>query len=377
MAKKQSLTTQLKSASNGKNNSSTLLIMRRVLAYLLCLTGLALISGCSSIAYYGQSVIGHSRLMLSRQPVNAAIQAAKDDADTDLRVNLELALELRRYSVSELSLPDNGSYSSYIALQREFPVWTVVAAEEFSVQARQWCYPIIGCASYRGYFSESAAQHYADELKQQELEADVNGAIAYSTLGWFEDPLVPSMMRNGEADLAETLFHELAHQQLYVKNNSAFNEAFATAVGEQGATRWLSQNRPEKLKAYLQRRNARDDFSLLLKQIKQRLEDLYNSDVSETEMRTGKGAILANLLTEYQQLKTRQWQGHGWFDRWFDKPVNNARLAAFSTYRELVPEFLALLQQCDADFGRFYQSLEGARENRELAVIPERCLAAT
>lgn len=309
--------------------------------------------------------------MLARQPIEKALASA----DEDLRLKLELAGKLRDFSVTELALPDNGSYRNYVALQREFPVWTVVAAEEFSVEAHRWCYPVIGCAAYRGYFSESAAQRYAESLVQKGLEATVGGAPAYSTLGWFDDPLLPSFMRYGEADLAETLFHELAHQRLYINGNSSFNEAFATVVGEQGAIRWLTMNRPEGVSAYEQRLRVRNEFSALLAEYKEQLAQLYASGKSADQMRIDKKGLFEQLRTDYEVLKKQSWQGVVWFDRWFDIPLNNARLAAFATYRDLVPKFVELLVRCDNNFQQFYAILQGQRKRAEQTEVPQTCEA--
>jgi predicted aminopeptidase len=332
---------------------------------------LLLLTGCSSIAYYGQSIAGHSRLMLARQPLENAIEAAMQAQDKELQTQLELASVLRRYAVQALGLPNNASYSTYVALQRDFPVWTVVAAEEFSIEAKTWCYPIVGCAAYRGYFSKKAAQVYAASLRQQGLETTIGGIAAYSTLGWFNDPLLSSMMRYGVADFAETLFHELAHQQLYIKDDSAFNEAFATVVGEQGALRWLSANRSDLLADYQLSLAARVDFSNLLDSLKQDLKKLYASSQTPKEKRVIKRRLFEDIKTKYQNLKTNQWQGFNGFDGWFERPINNARLAAFATYREHTPSLYSLFGSCNGEFERFYLSLEPVESADQK--IPIRC----
>ncbi len=332
---------------------------------------LLVLSGCSSISYYGQSVIGHTRLMLARQSINGML---KDEAlDASLRLELNLAKELRAFSISHLALPDNGSYSSYVELDREFPVWTVVAANEFSVIPSSWCYPIIGCASYRGYFSEHDAHEFAAELQNKNLETSVGGAGAYSTLGWFDDPIVPSMVRYGVEGFAETLFHELAHQVIYVKNNTEFNEAFATVVGEQGALIWLANNRPELLVGYQEKMRARNAFTILLFETKQALDELYMSDLSDEVKRSKKSEVLNEMRREYSQIKQSQWQGKPWFDTWFDTPVNNARLAGIGAYRDLVPEFELLLRACDMSFSRFYAAVKTMKNQHENASVPKEC----
>jgi len=334
-------------------------------------SALLLMSGCSTIAYYGQSILGHSRLMLARQPLERAIQKADKVEDHRLSEQLQLVGELRRYAIVELALPDNGSYDSYVALNREFPVWSVVAAEEFSIEAKTWCYPVAGCAAYRGYFSQKAAQNYANKLHQKGYETAVGGVGAYSTLGWFDDPVLPSMLRYGIADFAETLFHELAHQQLYIKDDSDFNEAFATVVGEQGAVRWLRANRPDLLTDYRRSLAARIGFGEMLENLKQRLALVYVSPRSPEEMRVAKQQLLQDLRIEYDKLKAKHWQGFAGYDHWFEQPINNARLAAFSTYRRQAPQLQLLLDSCQGDFVRFYKKLAAAKstDNR----IPLSC----
>lgn len=342
--------------------------------YFLILLALATLSGCSSIAYYGQSVLGHSKLMLARVPIDDALKKAQLNSNQKLVSQLLLAKQLRQYSVDQLSLPDNASYASYVDLDREFPVWTVVAAEEFSVDAKQWCYPIIGCASYRGYFSKQSAKKYSDTQQTLGLETTIGAAGAYSTLGWFSDPLLPSMMRYGVADFAETLFHELAHQQLYINGDSGFNEAFATVVGEQGTLQWLAEQRPGLLMDYQQQLAARDDFSALLAQLKERLVELYASSSELDQKRAAKHQLFIQLETDYRSMKQSKWSDLALYDAWFEQGINNARLAAFGTYRDQVPAFERLFRDCSSDFKMFYQSVKVANTKQGNPSIPEHCI---
>jgi len=310
-----------------------------------------LLSACASVAYYTQSVVGHSSLMLARQPIHKAIA----NAEPELATQLELAIELRQFAVTELGLPDNKSYQSYVPLKRDYPVWVVVAAEPFSLEPKQWCYLVIGCAAYRGYFSLVSAERYAQSLQRKGYETYVGGAAAYSTLGWFSDPLLPSMLRNGADDLAETLFHELAHQVLYVNGDSEFNEAFATVVGERGALRWLQKYRPNEVNNYRIKLNALNDFSALIKEVKSKLSTVYASTSSDTIKMSERERLFDDLRFKYELLKKQKWDNTPWFDHWFNVPVNNARLAAFSTYRDRVPKLNAILDQYNEDFEQFYR----------------------
>lgn len=334
--------------------------------------------GCSSISYYSQSIIGHSKLMLARQSIDRAIDNAEQVGNAKLALQLKRAKLIRAFASAELGLPNNKSYSNFAEPQSEFPVYTVVAATEFSLSAKQWCYPVIGCASYRGYFSQQSAQDYALKLQNQSYETSVGGAGAYSTLGWFADPLLPSMLRYGEAYLAEVLFHELAHQRLYINGDSSFNEAFATLVGQEGAKIWLSAHQPELLKQYNQRLSAGRQFNDLLSASKQSLQLLYNdADLSAenvNKLREQKTQLFSQLKTDYRVLSKTQWHGHGWFDDWFSSPVNNARLAAFATYHAKGPLLEELFIDCGRDFDRFYQSLENLKSFENEVNIPAECI---
>lgn len=311
--------------------------------------------------------------MWARTPVDKVILTA----EPALKEQLQTAQQIKQFAVDYLALPDNDSYTTYVELDRDYPVWTVVAAQEFSVQPMSWCYPVIGCASYRGYFAKQAALDYADGLQAQGLETNVGGAIAYSTLGWFDDPLLPSMMRYGDADMAENMFHELAHQVIYVNGNSAFNEAFASVVGEQGAVSWLQEVDPQAVDAYQHRLQLSNDFSKLLNQAKTELDQLYQQALSAVQMRQQKAQLIEDLRQNYEILKTTQWDGQGDFDRWFETPINNARLAAISTYRDHMPQLQDLLLNCDNEFSLFFRILEQAvkeySQETLLENLPQQC----
>jgi predicted aminopeptidase len=327
------------------------------------------LGGCSTMSYYSQSVVGHSRLMLAREPVADVMV----DAEPELLRLLTLSQELKIFATDELGLPDNDSYTTYVDLDREFPVWNVMAAPEFSVVAKHWCYPVIGCAAYRGYFKEESALEYARSLQKDGFETVVLGAAAYSTLGWFSDPIMPSMLRHGDVGFAETLFHELAHQKLYINGDSEFNEAFATVVGEVGASRWLAKHHPGKLPDYRARLMALDQFYRLLADSKGRLDTLFKQPISEADMREQKRREHDALHTRYQTLKSEHWQGKGWFDGWFQAPVNNARLAAFSTYRDKVSELRGLLALCGGRLTEFYATLMSLKLAGGVVTLPTHC----
>ncbi len=333
--------------------------MRRLLFVLLCLSALPL-AGCGTAGYYTQAVSGHLRLMSARVPIDELI--ADPATPEPLRDRLEVALEARRFAVSELGLPDNGSYTRYVQLEDSAVVWNVFAAPEFSLQPKTWCFPVAGCVVYRGYFSSKRATRQAARYEAQGYDTWVGGAAAYSTLGRFEDPLLSTMLHQDDARLAALLFHELAHQRIYVKDDSAFNEAFAAAVEEEGVRRWLSQaGRYEALATWREFGARVQAFELLVARTRGRLQALYQSGADEAAMRAGKAEAFAQLHREYQALKA-SWGDWNGYDRWFDEPLNNARLVPSATYRERVPAFRLLLHQAGGDLERFYAACEALAE---------------
>lgn len=331
------------------------LAVRRSLLTLFLLACLPL-AGCGTLGYYSQAVTGHFRLMSARVPIAEVI--ADPATPEPLRGRLRVALAAREFAVTELGLPDNGSYTRYVQLDRAAVVYNVFAAPEFSLQPETWCFPIAGCVVYRGYFSRERAEREAARHAARGYDTWVGGAAAYSTLGRFEDPLLSSMLYQDDARLAAQLFHELAHQRLYVKGDSAFNEAFATAVEEEGVHRWLRQaGRTGQLAAWEAFRQRVLSFERLLARTRARLQEVYSSGASEDEMRTAKAEVFARLEREYEALKA-SWDGWNGYDGWFDAPLNNARLIPSATYRSLVPAFRILLHQADGDLERFYAACE-------------------
>jgi predicted aminopeptidase len=314
----------------------------------------AILSACSTLSYYAQSVGGQLRLLAHRQPIE---QLLSDGAlDPELKQRLQRARSIRNFASAELDLPDNGSYRSYVQLDQPYVVWSVFATPRFSLRPRQWCFPIAGCVPYRGYFAQAAAEAFAADLRKKDLDVYVGGVPAYSTLGWFNDPLLSSMLMQGETGTASIIFHELAHQQVYVQGDTAFNEAFAVAVEKAGVRRWLSANdRGAQLAAYDAAWRRRQQFYDLVEKTRARLSSVYRSDMAPARMREAKRRILTWMRKAYACLK-RRWNGFDGYDYWFEAPINNAKLAAVAIYRELVPDFERLLDACDNDFARFFEA---------------------
>jgi predicted aminopeptidase len=318
---------------------------------LFCALNL-LMSGC----YYLQAARGQMAVMSAREPIAAVLAAPT--TDPKLHTRLEYVQAARQFASRELGLPDNHSYTTYADIKRRYVSWNVLAAPAFSVEAKQWCFPIAGCVVYRGYFSEAAAQRYALKLRAHGYDASVSGVPAYSTLGHFEDPVLSSMLNWNDAQIAATLFHELAHQVVYVSDDSAFNEAFATVVEEAGLRRWFAaQNRLSDWQRWQLDGQRATQFYALLLSTRERLRKFYASDVRGEERVFGKQQRLGELKFEYAQLKA-SWNGYRGYDNWFDRALSNADFIAIATYQRCVPGFERVLNAAGGDLPRFYDEVK-------------------
>ncbi|MFW2404839.1 MAG: aminopeptidase [Gammaproteobacteria bacterium] len=315
----------------------------------------SLIGGCS-IGYYWQASMGHLELMRQRQPVAGVLE--DPGTPEDVRAKLEIATSAVDFAHSELGLPDNGSYRLYADTGRNYVVWNVVAAPEFSLEPRTWCFPVAGCISYRGYFDEDKASRFANGLAGDGDDVFVGGVAAYSTLGRFKDPILNTMIRYSDYQLAGGIFHELAHQRVYVKDDSTFNEGFASFVELEGLRRWLgSGGADEELCRYDRSLQRRARVLALFDAHRERLESLYLSDGSPEALRQQKAAIFADLSAAYRELRD-SWAEPPYFDHWFEGAMNNARLVSFATYDEYVPAFGVLLQRSRGRLEAFYAAVE-------------------
>lgn len=324
-------------------------------AAALAAVGAALaLSGCETVGYYAQSIGGHLGVMAQATPLSEAIASANGANDQRLAQRLALAARIRDFASRELALPDNGSYRRYANLHRPYVVWSVFATPELSLELHKWCFLVVGCINYRGYYAQEDAQRYAATLRSQGLETYVAGVPAYSTLGYFDDPLLNTFVYLPEGELARMLFHELAHQVVYVRNDTTFNESFASAVEVAGVERWLATEASDDARAsYRQYDARRRAFRALLQDTRQQLDTLYRSPVDDQAKRDGKAAIFARMRDRYGALK-ESWGGYSGYDRWFEQPLSNAHLAAVATYQQWVPAFLALFAQTGGDWKRFY-----------------------
>ncbi|MCZ6718793.1 MAG: aminopeptidase [Gammaproteobacteria bacterium] len=311
------------------------------------------LAGCGSVSYYVQSLNGQLELLANREAISTVI----DDPDTpgELKQQLELVLQMRQFASNELSLPDNGSYKNYADLNREYVVWNVFAAPEFSLEPVTWCYLVVGCLSYRGYFSEDSADEYAESLRKQGYDVFVGGVTAYSTLGWFDDPVLNTMLQWSDTRIAKVIFHELAHQKLYIRDDTAFNEAFADTVAQEGVCRWLEAHGTANIQHHFHLEEVREaQFVTLVLKIRTRLDALYSSERLPVEKRAMKATIFDDMRTDYVKLKSR-WNGYDAYDSWFASDLNNAKLAAVATYREYIPAFQTMLEEASENLETFYQ----------------------
>jgi predicted aminopeptidase len=330
--------------------------LRRLAVPLLAL----LLCGCSTLDYYAHLGQGQWQLLHARKPVERLL--ADPATDPKLAERLRLSQTARDFASAHLHLPDNRSYRLYADLHRSFVVWNVFATPEFSLDPKLHCFPIAGCVAYRGYYQQGRARGAAALLRQQGLDTYIGGVEAYSTLGWFDDPLLSSMLRWSDERLVAVIFHELAHQQYYLAGDTAFNESFATFVEREGLRQWHVA-RGETPPASDDRQ--RQQFVELVLASRERLRQLYASGLPEQDMRAAKRAEFERLRRDYRALRQREWGGQGRFDAWIDSPLNNAKLLPFGLYDQWVPAFAALLEREGRDWPAFYKAVA------QLGELPE------
>ncbi|MDQ6620790.1 MAG: aminopeptidase [Pseudomonadota bacterium] len=357
---------------------------RRLRTALAALATLVL-GGCSAIDFYWQGVSGQMNLIARARPIRDVLETTDDPL---LKTRLLQVQAIRAFAVRELGLPDNQSYTRYSDLGRPYVVWNVVATPELSLTPRQWCYAIVGCVSYRGYFNEDQARAEAQRLVSGGDDVNLGGVAAYSTLGWFDDPVLSTFVRYRETELARLLFHELAHQIVYVKDDTAFNESFAVAVEEEGMQRWLKAQASRPDAAQLaedaaRTRRLKSDFRAIVRSTRDRLRELYASKIPEAQKRAGKVVAFAEMREQYERAKAG-WGGIAAYDRWFQTGANNAGIAGVGLYADHVPEFAVLIAAHQHDMPRFYDEVKAlaklpkpARETRLAALARPAAIAGS
>jgi predicted aminopeptidase len=317
------------------------------------------LSGCNTLSYYTQAVHGEYEILAHRQSVDKLIANPKTPAK--LKQQLELVQQLRAFAKAELKLPIDKNYEKYVDIHRKYVVWDVQAAPEFSLEPKTWRYPFVGRLAYRGYFSEKSARECGGRLAKEGFDVYVDGVDAYSTLGWFKDPLLSTFIDTSEPELAELLFHELGHKRVFAAGDTDFNEAFATTVGEEGTRRWLrSKCATTLLESYEQSISREVQFVHLITATRERLQMVYtakNPPVPVAELRRQKQAVFDDLRRQYGELK-RSWDGYSGYDDWFAHDLNNAKLNTVANYFDYVPGFEQLLRSNGGDLEKFYAAAQ-------------------
>ena len=361
----------------GRNESRFTIHYSRLIAGLVLPL---LLGSCANVAYYFQSVSGQLEVWQRERPIAEILNDA--DISMPLKQRLETVVRVREFASRELGLPDNRSYRSYADVQRPYVVWNVFAAPEFSVKPVKWCFMFVGCVNYRGYFSEGDANQYAGELTAGGYDVHVGGVAAYSTLGWFPDPVLNTVIHYTTPRLARLIFHELAHQVAFAPGDTVFNESFAVAVEREGIRRWLERNGNAQDKAaYAVSLSRREDFIALVLAYHGKLDALYRSGIPRDEMRARKRRLFEDMTADYRKLKEK-WGGFSGYDRWFGRGLNNAQVASIAVYTQMVPAFEALLAQSGGDLPEFYRRVRGLaaqpkpERNRALAALAPRIASA-
>lgn len=327
-----------------------------------------LLGGCQSAAYLGQAAAGQARLLASREPLEVVI--ADTSRPQSLRDRLALIRELRSFAQQQLAMPRVRGFDSYVATGQRSVVWNVVATPAFSVEPLRWCFPVAGCVSYRGYFSRAAAQRFAHGLAARGNDTYVYGVSAYSTLGWFRDPVLDTWVLRSDVSVAALVFHEFAHQMAWSTEDTGFSEAYAQVVEREGVRRWLlARGEPARFDAWLRSQAIDAQFAAMVQRTRERLAAAYAQPMEEAERRRLKDAEITRLRREYADA-SRYWPPEDRMDQWMGGGLDNARLASVANYEERVPALQALLSRLGGDLGAFHA------EARRLAVLDAPARAA-
>ncbi len=323
---------------------------------LLIVISVVLLSACSNISYYWHSTKGHLSIMNKRVDITTLLE--NPDLDTKFRSRLHLVQKIRTFSIGALALPDNGSYTNYAQLDRNYVLKNLFAAPEFSTHLLSWCYPIAGCASYRGYYDEGLLDNFVKTLKEDNADIHIGEVPAYSTLGWFDDPVLSSFIHWPEPRLAGLIFHELTHQRLYVDNDTLFNESLATAVQQMGTELWLrSRQKSDEIEQFRDSNLYRQAVVKLIEQTRGELDTLYQTEISPETKRQKKQNILAVAIEQHTKLAL-SYNKKGGYTRWFSSGLNNAKLASISAYNAHVPAFINIMEAQQGSFEEFFKYVE-------------------
>jgi predicted aminopeptidase len=311
------------------------------------------ITSCADIPYNSQIVKGHLDVIKRREDIDDLLKG--ESISPLLRERLQLVGAAREFAFSVMQLPQSGSYTTYVDLQRNYVVKNLFAAPEFSTQLKTWCYPIVGCTGYRGYFDETMLSDDMQALRDEGYDVHVGNVAAYSTLGWFDDPILNTAIYRSESRLIGLIFHELSHQQLYIENDTIFNESFATAVQRAGLEQWYSrQGKRDEIDEMRTRNNGRELALEIITATRRQLAELYRQDLAEDEIRRQKDILLNTARDRYEALEPQLARASG-FDFWFSGELNNAKLGSVAAYHQHVQAFLKVLEHNNGQFVSFYQ----------------------
>ncbi len=324
--------------------------------WLISIPLLLWLGGCADLGYYWHNASGHLSIMGDRVGIDELL--ADEQLDSGLRERLLLVREIRRFSIDRLKLPENDSYDSYVELDRPYLIQNIFAAAEFSTRLYEWCYPIIGCASYRGYYDEERMLAYVEDLKSKGLEIHIGQVPAYSTLGWFDDPVLSSFVNWPDYRLAGLLFHELTHQQIYIDDDTSFNESLATAVQQVGTELWLqSRNQGQQLDQLSRWLRYRGEAISLIETTRGQLKSIYASDYDDATKRERKTRVFSDAREAHNAIASR-YQITGGFTRWFATDLNNAKIGSVSAYHSLTPAFVNIIRAHNLDFDTFFEYVD-------------------
>ncbi len=326
-----------------------------------------LLAGCQSSGYVWQAIKGQWEILSQRQPINQLVN--DDQTPEKLKEKLRYVLEIREFAEEQLGLPVEQAYSEYADLHRPYVVWNLFVAQELEMKSQSWCYPVAGCVAYQGYFDQMDAEAARLIWEQDNFDTYVGGVSAYSTLGWFDDPVLNTFIGYDRIALAALLFHELAHRKLYIKNDTTFNESWATAVEQEAVQYFVSYqsstfgskeqshsfqiSASEEIQQYQRRFRERQLFVNMIQATVQDLKELYALPLSEEVKRQGKAGILNQLRQRYHEAVANE-EISNTYAEWINSPLNNAKLMTVVSYHQWVPGLRYKLQTLKGDFSRFY-----------------------
>lgn len=333
--------------------------MRFGLRILVFSLALVLFSGCQSWSFYSQAALGQIQILSGREDITRLL--VSEETPESLRFKLKKILEIRSFASEKLGLPVGSNFSKYVSIDRPHVLWNVYATPRYSLTPLSWCFPFAGCVTYRGYFTEIGARRYAESLDEEGFDTYVGGVRAFSTLGWFDDVVLSTVLQQSEEELAALIFHELAHQVVYVPGDTEFNEGFATTVEREGLQLWLDDKASVGQNVVLNRvevaEERKKDFISLIFETKEILENVYDSGIEKKEMEGRKRAVQKKLRVKYEGMK-ESWGGYSGYDNWFSGELNNAQISTVVSYNETVPGFNSIFVQENRNFFNFYKRVK-------------------